>query len=199
MYTMLLGRTISTPPASLRLRSTLNPQNPVTQSSQAAFPAAMQRQPASYSITDEDLKSRGFLLRRTAEGLNLDQLNSVFVAVGFPRRDTAKIEVALEHTDALLWVEYEKTRRPVAFARATGDGVFNAIIWDVVVDPSFQSLGLGKAVMERLIEDLQAKGICNIALYSEPRVLGFYRPLGFVSDPDGIRGMVFIRKHKNKK
>ncbi|AAG29227.1 unknown protein [Arabidopsis thaliana] len=197
---MFLGGTISTPPASLRLRSTLNPQNAVTQSSsQATFPAAMQRKPPSYSISDEDLESRGFLLRRTTEGLNLDQLNSVFAAVGFPRRDTAKIEVALQHTDALLWVEYEKTRRPVAFARATGDGVFNAIIWDVVVDPSFQSCGLGKAVMERLIEDLQVKGICNIALYSEPRVLGFYRPLGFVSDPDGIKGMVFIRKQRNKK
>lgn len=84
----------------------------------------------------------------------------------------------------------------MAFARATGDGVFNAIIWDVVVDPSFQGLGLGKAVIERMIEDLQRKGISNIALYSEPRVLGFYRPLGFVADPDGIRGMVYSRKKK---
>ncbi|CAF2254356.1 BnaA08g19670D [Brassica napus] len=192
---MLLGGPISTPPPSLRLRATSNPQNAAAQPSQASF----QRQPPIYSITDEDLQSKGFLLRRTPEGLNLDHLNSVFVAVGFPRRDTGKIEVALRHTDAMLWVEYEKTRRPVAFARATGDGVFNAIIWDVVVDPTFQSLGLGKAVMERLIEDLRRKGICNIALYSEPRVLGFYRPLGFVSDPDGIRGMVFVRKQRNKK
>ncbi|KAJ7943263.1 putative N-acetyltransferase [Quillaja saponaria] len=134
-----------------------------------------------YSISDESLESRGFLLRRTIDHLNLDHLNSVFVSVGFPKRDPKKILVALENTDSLLWVEYKKTERPVAFARATGDGVFNAIIWDVVVDPSFQGIGLGKAVMERLIEELLGKGICNIALYSEPRVLGFYRPLGFVA------------------
>ncbi|PON40360.1 hypothetical protein TorRG33x02_340590, partial [Trema orientale] len=144
----------------------------------------------SYSISDVDLESRGFILRRTPADLNLDDLNKVFVAVGFPKRDTDKIRVALDNTDALLWIEYEKTRRPVAFARATGDGVFNAIIWDVVVDPSFQGIGLGKAVMERLLEELLEKGITNIALYSEPRVLGFYRPMGFVADPDGIRGMV---------
>lgn len=72
--------------------------------------------------------------------------------------------------------------------------MFNAIVWDVVVDPSFQGIGLGKAVMERLIDDLVKKGIWNIALYSEPRVLGFYRPLGFVADPDGIRGMVFSNR-----
>lgn len=152
----------------------------------------------NFTISDEALASRGFALHRTINNLDLDHLNSVFVAVGFPRRDTNKIRVALENTDALLWIEYEKTKRPVAFARATGDGVFNAIIWDVVVDPSFQGIGLGKAVMERLVNVLLEKGITNIALYSEPRVLGFYRPLGFVADPDGIRGMVYSRKQKKK-
>lgn len=67
--------------------------------------------------------------------------------------------MAFEHTDALLWVENQKTKRPVAFARAIGDGVFNAIIWDVVVDPSFYGIGLGKAVMERLITALLGEGV----------------------------------------
>lgn len=153
---------------------------------------------AVYAVSDQQLQSQGFIFRRTIDNLNLDHLNSVFVAVGFPKRDTDKIKVALEHTDSLLWVEYEKTKRPVAFARATGDGVFNAIIWDVVVDPSFQGIGLGKAVIERVVEELVEKGITNIALYSEPRVLGFYRPLGFISDPEGIKGMVYSRKNKRK-
>ncbi|CAN0913242.1 Serotonin N-acetyltransferase 2, chloroplastic [Linum grandiflorum] len=150
----------------------------------------------SYTISDQDLESRGFLLHRTAAELNLDQLNTVFVAVGFPRREPEKIKIALDHTSSLLWVQHERSRKPVAFARATGDGVFNAIIWDVVVDPSFQGIGLGKAVVERLVDELLEMGIINIALYSEPRVLGFYRPLGFVSDPDGIRGMVYSTKRK---
>ncbi|GLT25794.1 hypothetical protein SLA2020_009010 [Shorea laevis] len=70
---------------------------------------------------------------------------------------------------------------------------------DVVVDSSFQGMGLGKAVMERLIDKLLQKGICYIALYLEPCVLRFYRPLGFVADPDGIRGMVYSRKQRKKK
>ncbi|GKV52717.1 hypothetical protein SLEP1_g59288, partial [Rubroshorea leprosula] len=165
----------------------------------ATLRSTFQSPTSKYSISDRDLESRGFFLRRTISGLNFDHLNSVFVAVGFPRRDPEKIKLALEHTDSLLWVEYSKTQKPVAFARATGDGVFNVIIWDEVVDPSFQGMGLGKAVMERLIEELLQKGICNVALYSEPRVLGFYRPLGFVADPDGIRGMVYSRKQRKKK
>lgn len=52
--------------------------------------------------------------------------------------------------------------------------------------------------MERLLEELLQKGISNIALYSEPRVLGFYKPLGFTADPDGIRGMVYSRRQKKR-
>lgn len=195
---MLVRGIISTPlPTSLRLTTpTPRPKNVVVS---AQTPTRTTPIPTNYSISDQALESRGFVLRRTIDDLNLDHLNTVFVAVGFPKRDPQKIRLALENTDSLLWVEYKKTQRPVAFARATGDGVFNAIIWDVVVDPSFQGIGLGKAVMERLLEDLLSRGICNIALYSEPRVLGFYRPLGFVSDPDGIRGMVYSTKPKMKK
>ncbi|GAB2280144.1 hypothetical protein Dimus_014781 [Dionaea muscipula] len=168
-------------------------------SSQTVASSARLPTTTSFTVSDQELNSRGFVLRHTTTGLNLDHLNSVFVAVGFPRRDPQKIRVALENTNTLLWVEYAKTQKPVAFARATGDSVFNAIIWDVVVDPSFQGIGLGKAVMERMVEELLLKGITNIALYSEPRVLGFYRSLGFVADPDGIRGMVYSRKQKQKK
>ncbi|OWM89424.1 serotonin N-acetyltransferase 2, chloroplastic [Punica granatum] len=194
---MLFRATISRTPfsaATLRLGPTaaLHPRSLAVSAS--AAPAAA----TSFSISDAGLESRGFILHRTVCGLNLDQLNTIFVAVGFPKRDPDKIRIALENTDSLIWIQYEKTQKPVAFARATGDGVFNAIIWDVVVDPSFQGIGLGKAVMERLIDDLVERGITNVALYSEPRVLGFYRPLGFVADPDGIRGMVYSRKQKKK-
>ncbi|KAL3501580.1 hypothetical protein ACH5RR_036029 [Cinchona calisaya] len=192
---MLLFNNISIPLRTPLILKTSQRRNGVVLAQQTNVPTTF----TNFTISDKALISRGFNLHRTIDNLNLDHLNSVFVAVGFPRRDTDKIRVALENTDALLWIEHEKTKRPVAFARATGDGVFNAIIWDVVVDPSFQGIGLGKAVMERLVTVLLEKGITNIALYSEPRVLGFYRPLGFVADPDGIRGMVYSRKQKKQR
>ncbi|XP_020204511.1 serotonin N-acetyltransferase 2, chloroplastic [Cajanus cajan] len=193
---MLLRGSMAAPPRpSLRLPGArVQPRSVAV--SVASSSGGGERYPLS--ISDEALESRGFAVRRGAEGLDLEELNAVFVAVGFPRREPERIRVALEHTEAVVWVEQRKTRRAVAFARATGDGVFNAIIWDVVVDPSFQGIGLGKALIERLLRELLSKGISNIALYSEPRVLGFYRPLGFVADPDGIRGMVYSRKQNKK-
>jgi len=146
-----------------------------------------------YSISDSQLSSRGFTLHYSTDNLDLDELNALFVKVGFPRRQKDRLERALRNTPSLLWVEEKRSSKVVAFARATGDDVFNAIIWDVVVDPTLQGIGLGKAVMERLMASLLDKGITNIALYAEPHVLGFYRPLGFTADPDGIKAMVYSK------
>ncbi|XP_078431559.1 acyl-CoA N-acyltransferases (NAT) superfamily protein [Wolffia australiana] len=148
---------------------------------------------AGFAGGGEELRRRGLSVRRTAAGLDLDALNGMFSRVGFPRREPARLRMALEHTQALVWLA-DGASRPVAFARATGDGVFNAVVWDVVVEPDWQGVGLGKAVVERIVADLRRTGVCNIALYAEPKVVGFYRPLGFATDPDGIRGMVYVRR-----
>jgi hypothetical protein len=59
--------------------------------------------------------------------------------VGFPRRDLTKLAVALKHTFALVWVRstrqsrFAKLGQVLGFDRATSDGVFCAVIWDVAV------------------------------------------------------------------
>jgi GNAT superfamily N-acetyltransferase len=40
-------------------------------------------------------------------------------------------------------------------ARATSDHAFNATIWDVLVDPEYQGQGLGKALVEQMVGELQ--------------------------------------------
>ncbi|KAJ1266758.1 hypothetical protein BS78_07G002700 [Paspalum vaginatum] len=149
------------------------------------------------TVSDAELASRGFAVRRTAEGIDVAALNEVFARVGFPRRQEDRLRRALDHS-RVVWLSAagadEDGARPVAFARAAGDGVFNAVVWDVVVEPSCQGLGLGRAVMERLVDELRRDGVANIVLYAEPRVVGFYRLLDFAMDPDGIRGMAYYRK-----
>ncbi|XP_062195645.1 serotonin N-acetyltransferase 2, chloroplastic [Phragmites australis] len=148
----------------------------------------------SLTVSDAELASRGFAVRRTTDGLDVPALNEVFARVGFPRRQEERLRRALEHSRVVWLSAAGEEERPVAFARSAGDGVFNAVVWDVVVEPSCQGLGLGRAVMERLVDDLRRDGVSNIVLYAEQRVVGFYRLLGFAMDPDGIRGMAYYRK-----
>ncbi|KAL0910255.1 hypothetical protein M5K25_021218 [Dendrobium thyrsiflorum] len=192
----------SLPPASLHSSSSIPiPTQSVAPLIRCTSTSNTTSQPLPLSISDAELAARGILVRRCSAGLDLEALNAVFARVGFPRREASRLRVALEHTDALVWLEENGDGGegvPVAFARATGDGVFNAVVWDVVVDPALQGTGLGKAVMERLLGDLRDRGIVNIALYAEPKVVGFYRMLGFAADPDGIKGMVYSRRKSKR-
>jgi GNAT superfamily N-acetyltransferase len=88
-----------------------------------------------------------------------------------------------------MWQMRGNQRRLIGFARATSDHAFNATLWDVVVHPDFQSKGLGKALMKFIIKKLRSDDISNITLFADPQVVDFYRNLGFVPDPEGIKGM----------
>mmetsp|Transcript_1053 Transcript_1053/g.2176 ORF Transcript_1053/g.2176 Transcript_1053/m.2176 type:complete len:112 (-) Transcript_1053:463-798(-) len=79
----------------------------------------------------------------------------------------------------------------IGLARATSDHAFNATIWDVLVDPKYQGLGLGKALVEQMVRSLLRRGISNITLFADANVVSFYKQLGFEADPEGIKGMFF--------
>jgi ribosomal protein S18 acetylase RimI-like enzyme len=125
--------------------------------------------------------------------------------VGFPRRDPDRLKVALANTHRLIWIRSTKQSRVarlgqlVGFARATSDGVFSATIWDVAVSPAWQRSGLGRAMMERLTKELVEDGIATITLYAEPQVVGLYKKLGFVDDPEGIKAMAFQKQSQKAK
>ena len=131
---------------------------------------------------------------------DLDELNALFASVGFPHRDPARLRRALVNSHAIVWavVENKKSKSSsvfvgqcVGFARATSDGVFNATIWDVVVSPEWQGCGIGRGMVERLVDALTREGISNVSLYAEPAVVGLYRRCGFEEDPGGTTGMAF--------
>lgn len=66
----------------------------------------------------------------------------------------------------------------VAAGRALADGADCAYICDVAVLPAYQGSGLGRQIVQRLVE--AARGHKKIILYSVPGKEGFYRKLGFL-------------------
>lgn len=108
-------------------------------------------------------------------------------SVGWSRRDSALIEKAL--LNSVVVVSAWESGRIVGFARATGDYVFNATIWDVAVRPSHQKRGIGCLLMAELLKDLDQMNIPLITLYADPGTDHFYKRFGFAADPSGVRGM----------
>lgn len=161
--------------------------------------------PPTISKPDEEFLAMGLEFVESREGIKVTELNELFEKVGFPRRDPERLKVALANTHRMIWIRSLKQSRVsrlgqlLGFARATSDGAFSATIWDVAVSPAWQRSGLGRAMIERLTNQLVQDGISTITLYAEPQVVGLYKKLGFVDDPKGIRGMAFQRKKKEKR
>jgi len=74
--------------------------------------------------------------------------------------------------------------------------VFDSASMSVQVNPAWQRSGLGRGLVERLTARLVNEDITIVSLYAEPNVVGLYNRLGFVANPDGIKGMAFQRTSK---
>jgi len=67
--------------------------------------------------------------------------------------------------------------RIVGVGRALADGKDCSYICDVAIHPEYQGIGLGKKIIQSLVD--QSQGHKKIILYSNPGKDGFYGKLGF--------------------
>ncbi|WP_369769896.1 GNAT family N-acetyltransferase [Gloeocapsa sp. PCC 73106] len=143
------------------------------------------------NFTTGDIPGQSRIIFSTERDIDLYELEELCDLVGWARRPLRKVKKALQHSFLIIsmWEVNGKKRRLIGFARATSDHAFNATVWDVVVHPDFQSQGLGKAMMKYMIKNLRSQDISNITLFADPDVIDFYRRLGFILDPEGIKGM----------
>ncbi|KAM0950579.1 putative transcription regulator GNAT family [Dioscorea sansibarensis] len=140
----------------------------------------------------------------SAGDVDLYDLQTLCDKVGWPRRPLSKVAASLKNS-YLVATLHSITRLPdaegteqkqlIGMARATSDHAFNATIWDVLVDPSYQGQGLGKALVEQLIRALLQRDIGNITLFADSKVVDFYKNLGFEADPEGIKGMFWFPRY----
>lgn len=127
----------------------------------------------------------------TCKQINLEELEQLCDSVGWVRRPLRKVKFALENSFLIVSIfkMNENNKRLVGFARVTSDGSFNATVWDVVIHPDFQGNGLGKLLMNQVIKELRQYDISTITLFADPEVVKFYKQIGFIVDPDEVKGM----------
>ncbi len=79
---------------------------------------------------------------------------------------------------------FDPAGRLVGMARALSDGVSDAYILDVVVDPAHRSRGIGREIVKRLADHLASCGVDWIVCVGVPGTETFYRAAG-VAPMDG--------------
>ena len=66
----------------------------------------------------------------------------------------------------------------IGFGRATSDKIYRAVLWDVVVKSEFKGVGIGKLIIENLINQKSIKNVERIYLMTTQKS-SFYSNFGF--------------------
>ncbi|WP_201495712.1 GNAT family N-acetyltransferase [Rubrivivax sp. A210] len=104
------------------------------------------------------------------------ELESLYRVAPLGTKNARDLEIVFTNSRFRCFVRDEG--RMVAVGRALADGADCSYICDVAVHPSYQGTGLGKAVVQELVQ--LSSGHKKIILYSVPGKEGFYKKLGFL-------------------
>jgi GNAT superfamily N-acetyltransferase len=105
------------------------------------------------------------------------------------RRNVDDVARMLEASDVVLGFEDEESGRLVGFARVITDFVYKALVLDVIVAASHRGTGMGKALMDAVIEHPELKDVLHFELYCRPELVPFYERWGFTADLGEMRFM----------
>ncbi len=120
---------------------------------------------------------RGAWRLRRAPG-QLRQLQQLLDAHSFWASGRSQRELSAMLAGSQAVVSAWQGARLVGFGRATSDGVFRAVLWDVVVASKQQGMGLGRRMVTALLETPALRRVERVYLMTSNSA-GFYQKLGF--------------------
>ena len=91
-------------------------------------------------------------------------------------RTLEKLAIAIANSSPVVTIW--DCDRLIGHARATGDGIYRATIWDVVIDPDYRGAGLGRKLVKMV---LAHPNICNVerVYLMTTHQQEFYKHIGF--------------------
>jgi len=91
-------------------------------------------------------------------------------------RKKADVKRMLENSDVSISLWDKK--KLIGFARVLTDYVYRATVWDVIIHPDYQRQGLGKLIMDKVINHPKLKRVSYFWLITSDKQR-FYKKLGW--------------------
>ena len=82
----------------------------------------------------------------------------------------------------------------IGFGRATSDKIYRAVLWDIVVKSEFKGVGIGKLIVENLINQKSIKNVERVYLMTTKKK-SFYTKFGFKKEIK--QELMILSKDKN--
>ena len=131
------------------------------------------------------------------EIVKLEDVLHLYQAVGWTNytHQPEMLEQALSHS-LVIYVALDGDA-VVGLIRLVGDGFSSVLVQDLIVLPSYQSQGIGSALMKQALEDFKEVYQVQLATEQTEKNVGFYRSIGFetLSTYDCI-GMIWVNREK---
>lgn len=123
--------------------------------------------------------------------IDLHQLQALFRLAAFWARDRSleDLKIAIANSDPVITVW--DGDRMVGFARATSDGIYRAVIWDVVIHPDYQGAGLGRKLVQTVLSHAKICRVERVYLMTTHQQ-SFYEKIGF--EPNSSTTMVLYNQ-----
>ncbi len=123
------------------------------------------------------------------DDLNADEYNKVRLDVGWEIKNPLLVEKAISNSTIIK--KATCGHQVVGMARAIGDGMSYLLV-DVVVSPKYQKQGIGKRLVNAVIDDIKNRTMVGeystINLISIRGMEKFYERCGFAAVPFGYNG-----------
>lgn len=110
--------------------------------------------------------------------VDVNQLKSLYQVTAFwaKNRTLEELKIAIANSNPVVSVW--DNERLIGSARATSDGIYRANVWDVVIHPEYQGLGLGRKLVETLISHPLLNRVERVYLMTTHQQK-FYQKIGF--------------------
>ncbi|EOD7438411.1 GNAT family N-acetyltransferase [Enterococcus faecium] len=116
------------------------------------------------------------------DSLMIDEISELYKSVGWTHytKDTARLEKAFEQSESLIKRNGEG--KIIGVVRWITDCVTIAFIQDILIHPRYQRQGIGKALLNEVLEKITSYGPVQIELLTDDteKTKKFYESVGFV-------------------
>ena len=119
-------------------------------------------------------------VKEAVEAERLAQLMDLFASAWWTASRTADdVSAMLAASDLVFALIHRPTDRLVGFARVITDGVYLAVVLDVIVAPEARGWGLGVMLLDSVVGHRRLAAVRSVELVCQPELLSFYRRWGF--------------------
>lgn len=124
---------------------------------------------------------------------SVDEFIQLRENVGWGRCSLNQAELAIKN--ALFHFTLRHRDRLIAMVRVIGDGALNFYIQDLIVEPEYRQLGIGKRLMDKVEAEIRsiAEDGATIGLFAAQGKEEFYRQMGYQARSGESLGLAFCK------